>query len=216
MIDVAIIDYGSGNLLSVKRAIDYVGYSSIITNNVDEIRRANKVILPGVGAYGSAMKSLKNFGLIKSINEIAADNIPILGICLGMQLLFESSDEFGMHQGLGLLSGNVRSIRDFFCDQCHAIKIPAVGWFELVRPNLEPTQNQSIDLYETIQDRTAMYFVHSFAVNVDDEAIVTAYYKYGTAMIPASVRYKNIFGVQFHPEKSGTYGLSVLRNFCAL
>lgn len=192
----AIIDYGAGNLFSVKNALDFIGTDSIITSNPDEIRAADRLILPGVGAFPDAMRMLYNTGLVEVIKE-QAEKKPLLGICLGMQLLFDESDEFELTQGLGLISGKISRIKT---DQ----KIPHMGYNELEINHENP-------ILCGIKEKSCVYFVHSYMAYTSSENVL-AYCDY-TIKIPALVARKNIFGAQFHPEKSGEAGLRILSNF---
>ena len=196
---IAIIDYGAGNLFSVKNALNALGQDSVFTKDPEEIRAADKLSLPGVGAFPDAMDKLTACGLIPVIRE-QAEQKPLLGICLGMQMLFEQSEEFGETAGLGLIPGRVVPIETSY-------KIPHMGWNELVIPR------ESKLLYG-IKPGEFVYFVHSFAAKTPME-YVSAYCEYGT-VIPALVEKENVYGAQFHPEKSGRAGLTILKNFCSL
>ncbi len=196
---IAIIDYGAGNLFSVKNALDYLGQQNIFTKDPQVIREADKLILPGVGAFPDAMEKLNACGLVEVIREQAVQK-PLLGICLGMQMLFEESEEFGVTKGLGLLPGRVVPIKTEY-------KIPHMGWNELVIP-------KGSLLLKGVSQGDCVYFVHSFAADTPKENI-SAYCEYGT-VIPALVEKGKVYGAQFHPEKSGRVGLRILKNFCAL
>lgn len=196
---IAIIDYGAGNLFSVKNALDYLGQQNIFTKDPQVIREADKLILPGVGAFPDAMEKLNGCGLVEVIREQAVQK-PLLGICLGMQMLFEESEEFGVTKGLGLLPGRVVPIKTKY-------KIPHMGWNELVIP-------KGSLLLKGVSQGDCVYFVHSFAADTPKENI-SAYCEYGT-VIPALVEKGQVYGAQFHPEKSGRVGLRILKNFCAL
>lgn len=197
---IAVIDYGAGNLFSVKNALDYLGIKSIITSNADDIKNADKIILPGVGAFPAAITKLKNSGLIDVITSEAKVK-PFLGICLGMQMLFDESFEFEYTKGLSLINGKVDKILDT------GLIIPHMGWNMLVKQNDCPLMNG-------LSDRPYVYFVHSYQAYCNDENI-SAYCEYGQK-VPALVFNKNIFGAQFHPEKSGETGLKILKNFESL
>lgn len=196
---IAIIDYGMGNLRSVEKAIRAVGGEALITSDTEEIRRADKVILPGVGAFGDCMKNLTERGLVPIIHETVASGKPLLGICLGLQLFFESSEESPGVKGLGIFEGEVKSI-----PPC-GLKVPHMGWNSLTYCSPSP-------LYEGIAEHEYVYFVHSFHAVPKDPSIITAQTEYGT-MLTASVGRDNVQGAQFHPEKSSRIGLMMLQNF---
>ena len=200
---IAIIDYDAGNLKSVEKALTFLKQDCLITRDFREIEKADKVILPGVGAFGNAMEQLKKYELDKVIREVTEEKKPFLGICLGLQLLFEGSEESDGVQGLRLLEGQIVKIPD-----SEGLKIPHIGWNSL---NL---QNDG-RLFKNMKDMPYVYFVHSYYLKAKDEKIVTATTEYGTH-IHASVEKDNIFACQFHPEKSGTIGLQILSNFAAL
>ena len=193
---IAIIDYGVGNLGSVKNALDYLGFKSVITNDKDVILNASKVILPGVGAFGDAMNEFNRRGFKEVIFKLIEKNTPILGICVGMQMLFERSYEYGVHEGLGILKGNVIKFEGNY-------KIPEIGWNEI-------EVNDNSLLLKGL-DKKYVYFVHSY--HVDESAYATSYAFYAGVRYPASIRYKNVYATQFHPEKSGEVGLKILKNF---
>ena len=196
----AIIDYDAGNIRSVEKALQALGEEVVITRDRDVILGADRVILPGVGAFGEAMARLKSYGLVEVIHEVVARKIPFLGICLGLQLMFEGSEESEGVEGLGILKGKILRIPD-----TPGLKIPHIGWNSLTYPNKGR-------LYEGIPENSYVYFVHSFYLKAEDEAIVTATTEYGTT-IHASVEKDNVFACQFHPEKSGEVGLTILKNF---
>ena len=200
---IAIIDYDAGNIKSVEKAFQFLGEDTILTNDRDAILSADKVVLPGVGAFGDAMKKLKEFNLVNTIYDVADRHIPFLGICLGLQLLFESSDETPGVSGLGLLSGQILKIPNK-----EGFKIPHVGW-----NSLELINNGR--LFKDIDQQAYVYFVHSYYLKAKDEGIVTAKTDYVTD-IHASVEKDNIFACQFHPEKSGDIGLKILKNFAEI
>ena len=198
---IAIIDYGAGNIFSVKNALDYLGLDCKLTSDKDEIKAADAVILPGVGAFPAAMAMLEKSGLIDTIKEEAAKK-PLLGICLGMQMLFEKGYEFEECDGLGLIKGSVR-----YMDEPDLI-IPHMGWNKLEKLNECP-------LLENIGDNEYVYFVHSYKAECADKNI-SAYSEYG-GKVPALVfDGKFVYGAQFHPEKSGDTGLKILKNFGSL
>ena len=196
---IAITDYGAGNLHSVKNALDYLGEKSIITGDADKIVAADKVILPGVGAFGDAMESLKKSGLDAVIKDTAKSGKPLLGICLGLQLMFQKSEESPNVEGLGIFDGKIVKIPD------RGLKIPHIGWNDL-----EIVKNSRI--LKNLGDKPYVYFVHSYYLNADDESVVSAYTNYGERL-GIAVEKDNVFAVQFHPEKSGDTGLTILKNF---
>ena len=201
---IAIIDYDAGNIRSVEKALQYLGQETLITRDRESILKADKVILPGVGSFGDAMGHIRAYGLEEVIQEVVRKEIPFIGICLGLQLLFEESEESPGVKGLGILKGKIAR----FPDQ-EGIKIPHMGWNSLSYPN--PGR-----LFKEIPENSYVYFVHSYYLKADDESIVTASAKYGDVTIHASVEKDNIFACQFHPEKSGETGLHILRNFIAV
>lgn len=197
---VAVIDYDAGNIKSVLKAFRYLGQDVELTRDPEIIRRADHVVLPGVGAFGDAMKRLADYGLVDVIRQVADDGMPFLGICLGLQLLFDSSEESPGAVGLGILKGtNVRFT------EAPGYKIPQIGWNSL------HLQNNG-RLFEGIEDGAFVYFVHSFYAVAENEKVVKATCTY-TDVATASVEMRNIFACQFHPEKSGNVGLQILRNF---
>lgn len=200
---IAIIDYDAGNLKSVEKALVSLGEAYIITRDRKEIQNADKVILPGVGAFGVAMEQLKKYELDKMVHEVAEEKKPLLGICLGLQLLFEGSDESQGVEGLNLLGGKILRIPD-----AEGLKIPHIGWNSLDLP-------REGRLFQGMEEHPYVYFVHSYYLKAQDEAIVTATTEYGTH-IHASVEKDNIFACQFHPEKSSSVGLQILKNFAEL
>ena len=198
----AIIDYGVGNLFSLESSFAAIGESAFVTADPDRILAADRVILPGVGAFSDAAQKLRDTGLDKTVYEVVEKGTPIMGICLGMQLLFDESLEYGRHRGLGLIPGVVRPIADVIPKD---YKIPHIGWNALEFENETP-------IFKYIKNGDHVYFVHSYyAAECDD--YVTANCEYG-AKLTASVQRGNVFGCQFHPEKSGDIGLSILRAFC--
>ena len=200
---IAIIDYDAGNLKSVEKALAYIGEESVITGEREEILKADKVILPGVGSFGDAMANLKRLGLDDVIREVVANGTPFLGICLGLQLLFESSEETPGVEGLGILKGKVLRIPDK-----EGLKIPHIGWNSLKLSN-------NGRLFQGMTGEPYVYFVHSYYLQAEDPAIVKATTDYSTC-IHASVEQGNVFACQFHPEKSSAVGLQILKNFAAI
>ena len=197
---VAIIDYDAGNVKSVEKAVTASGQSAIVTGNPDEILSAEHVILPGVGAFGDAMKKLNQYGLVDTIRRVIEKQTPFLGICLGLQLLFESSEESPGVDGLGILPGKIVRI-----PEKDDLKIPHIGWNSLNYPN----QGR---LFQGVPEQSYVYFVHSYYLQADEPEIVKAVTEYGT-LIHASVEKDNIFACQFHPEKSSEVGMTILKNF---
>lgn len=200
---IAIIDYDAGNIKSVEKALIALGQEVVITSDKEKILKADKVILPGVGAFGDAMENLKRTGLDQVVKEVAQRGIPFLGICLGLQLLFESSDEAPGVEGLGILKGKILRIPDQ-----EGLKIPHMGWNSL---HLENNGR----LFKGIEENAYVYFVHSYYLKAEDEQIVKASTEYSTH-IHASVEQGNVFACQFHPEKSSDVGLKILKNFVEL
>ncbi len=198
---IAIIDYGAGNLFSVANALEFLEIDYKITSNKEEIKSADGYILPGVGAFGYAMQRLSQTGLIETIKE-QVKNKPLLGICLGMQMLFDSSNEFGESKGLSLISGEIKQIKDT------GLIIPHMGWNELV------INDENNPMLKGVKTGDCVYFVHSYMAYTDEKNI-TAHCEYGVK-VPAIVHKGNVYGAQFHPEKSGEIGLIMLKNFCEL
>ena len=199
---VALIDYGVGNLFSLTCSFRAIGAEAFVTADPEDIRKADRVILPGVGAFEDAAAKLRATGLDRVVREIAAEGKPLMGICLGMQLLFERSFEYGEHPGLGLLKGEIRPIAERIPA---GLKIPQMGWNALKKHRESP-------LLKDVRDGECVYFVHSYsAVNCEESLLATT--EYG-ADLTACVGLKNVCGCQFHPEKSGTVGLRILKAFC--
>ena len=199
---IAIVDYGVGNLFSLRSSLAAVGADAVVTGSPDIIRSADKIILPGVGAFGDAARKLRESGLDEVVISEAQKGKPLMGICLGMQLLFEKSYEYGEHEGLGLIPGVIRPISDVIPAD---YKIPHIGWNAL-------HINRQSPILSRIKEGDFVYFVHSFyAAECDGAVIATA--EYG-APLTAAVANKNVYGCQFHPEKSGAVGLEILRAFC--
>lgn len=200
---IAILDYDAGNIRSVEKAFQYLGEETVLSRDRDEILSADKVVLPGVGAFGDAMNKLKDYNLVNTIYDVVDKKIPFLGICLGLQLLFESSDETPGVSGLGILPGNILRIPDK-----PGYKIPHIGW-----NSLELTNNGR--LFDGVAENAYVYFVHSYYLKARDEEMVKASTEYVTH-IHASVEKDNVFACQFHPEKSEDVGLKILSNFAKL
>lgn len=200
---IAILDYDAGNIRSVEKALQHLGEETILTHDFREIQKADKVILPGVGAFGDAMEHLKHYELDRAIKEVIAMDKPFLGICLGLQLLFESSDETPGVEGLGILKGNILRIPEE-----EGLKIPHIGWNSLEFP-------REGRLFQDLPADPYVYFVHSYYLQAQEPQIVTATCEYGV-QIHASVEKNQVFACQFHPEKSGEVGLKILKNFATL
>jgi len=201
---IAIVDYGVGNLFSLNSSFAAIGVETVVTADPEVLRAADKIILPGVGAFEDAARKLRESGLAELLIELAGEGKPLMGICLGMQLLFEKSYEYGEHEGLGLIPGNVRPIADVIPGD---LKIPHIGWNALRLRGESP-------LFSGIREGDCVYFVHSFyAADCDESVIATA--EYG-AELTAAVAKGNVYGCQFHPEKSGPVGLAILSAFARM
>ena len=207
---VTVVDYGLGNLFSISRALSALGAVAEVTSNPEAVRQARWVILPGVGAFGDGMQQLHVRGLVESIRAFVQSGGPLLGICLGMQLLFSESEEFGRHEGLALLPGKVVRLRDADVSG-RRVKVPHIGWSEL-RPS-RSVGEWSATILEGLAAGDAMYFVHSYVPTPEDEAVTIAQMHYGGHPYAAVVGQGRLAGCQFHPEKSGETGLRLLRNF---
>lgn len=201
---IAIINYGVGNLFSLSSSLKAIGYDTVVTGDAETIKKADKLILPGVGAFEDAIKKLRDSGLDKIIYEEVSLGKPLIGICLGMQMLFERSFEYGVHQGLGLIKGEVIPMENTIPKD---LKIPHIGWNYLKIKKSNP-------LLKYISDGDFVYFVHSFYADGCDDAVI-ATTEYGKEMT-AAVAKDNIYGCQFHPEKSGDIGLKILKAFCEM
>lgn len=195
---IAIIDYGMGNLRSVQKALEYLEVSSVITSDIEKIRNSTKIIIPGVGAFPDAMDNMKKKGLDIVVEQAAQEGKPILGICLGMQLLFEESEEITRCEGLGLLKGTIKKIEG-------SVKVPHMGWNNLIF-------EEDCKLLNGVKEGSYVYFVHSYYAELGEDKILNAYTFY-EKKIPGVVSKGNIFGIQFHPEKSGDIGIKMLKNF---
>lgn len=200
---IGIIDYDAGNIKSVEKAFLHLGEEVLVSRNPKILLKADKVVLPGVGSFGQAMENLNRYGLVQVIQEIAGSGTPFLGICLGLQLLFEKSEESPGVKGLGILKGEILKI-----PFSPGLKIPHMGWNSL------KLQNNG-RLFQGIPEDTYVYFVHSYYLKAEEEEIVKAVTDYSTC-IHASVEKNNVFACQFHPEKSSNYGLKILENFAAV
>lgn len=200
---IGIIDYDAGNIRSVEKALSYLGEKTVVSRDPDILKSVDKVILPGVGSFGQAMENLHRYELVPVIRDMIEDGKPFLGICLGLQLLYESTEESPGAEGLGILKGKILKI-----PSSPGLKIPHMGWNSL------QLQNNG-RLFRNIPQDTYVYFVHSYYLQAQEPEIVKAVTGYGTE-IHASVEKDNVFACQFHPEKSGKYGLEILKNFAEL
>lgn len=205
---VAIVDYQLSNLFSVKHAFDYLKIDSEITSDKSVISTSDAAILPGVGAFGDAMNNLKKLGLIDTIKEFIASNKPFMGVCLGMQLLFSESEEFGIHQGLNVTSGKV--IR--FASKDKKIKVPQIGWNQI----LKASKSWDNSPLKNIKNSEFMYFVHSYYVIPQDKSIILSETTYEGIRYCSSLLKNNVFATQFHPEKSGLAGIKIYRDWINL
>ena len=204
---IAIVDYGVGNLFSLQSSLKAVGGDPVVSGDSEVLRQADKILLPGVGAFGDAAEKLDRSGLSQVVKDKAGQGTPLLGICLGMQLLFEKSYEYGEYAGLGLIPGAVTAMEGRIPQE---LKIPHIGWNGLIFPETR----ERCPLFQNLSQGDHVYFVHSYSA-VDCEASVAALTEYG-ALLTAAVQKDNIFGCQFHPEKSGPVGLKILDAFCRL
>lgn len=195
---IAIIDYGMGNLRSVQKGFEKVGFAAVVTADPEVVRRADKVVLPGVGAFGDAMANLKAAGMPEVIQETVQAGKPFLGICLGLQLMFESSEEGGFHEGLKIFTGRVKLLPP-------GLKVPHMGWNQI-------EVQKDVPILKGIPDRSSFYFVHSYYVDPADPAVITTLTEYGIKFTSIA-SLGNVFGIQFHPEKSSILGLTILKNF---
>ena len=202
---IAIVDYGVGNLFSLQSSLEYIGAKAAVTNSAAELAAADKIILPGVGAFGDAAEKLRSSGLYETVQDEARRGKPLMGICLGMQLLFQKSFEFGEHEGLGLLKGEIRPLANVVPP---GYKIPQMGWNAL-RFHVEKHP-----LFRYVGEGDCVYFVHSYYAAGCDESLIASV-EYG-APVTAAVAKGNVSGCQFHPEKSGDVGLNILRAFCEM
>ena len=205
---ITVVDYGVGNLFSLVSSLKYLGLESEVTGDPDRILGAEKLILPGVGAFGDAIGKLRSSGLCEAVMEFAASKRPLLGICVGMQMLFEESLEYGRHQGLGLLPGSVASIEEKTKKLGLALKVPQIGWNSL------KIFREDCPVLSGTRDGEFVYYVHSYYVRNCGDALAAGS-EYGV-LIPGVVWKDNVFGSQFHPEKSGAAGLRFLRTFCEM
>lgn len=210
---IAIVDFGMGNLFSVKHMCSHVGMDAKITSSKQEILSADAVILPGVGAFGDAMDTLRKLDLVDTLKKVAMSNKPLIGICLGMQLLMSKSYEFGKHKGLDIIKGDVIHF-DNPMNKSKKLKVPHIGWNRIYLAKKISTQDDkwSKTLLKGLSNNEFMYFVHSFYVRPVNSDIILSITKYGNIEFCSSFQYKNIFGCQFHPERSGLQGMIIYRN----
>ena len=203
---IAVIDYGVGNLFSLLSSLNYVGLNTKLTNDIEEIKNAKGIILPGVGAFRDAIGNLEKYGLKETLINEAKNGKPFLGICLGMQMLFEKSYEYGEYEGLGLINGTVEEIKKYIPENSD-LKIPHMGWNSLIINE----RFKDDKILKDVDNNEYVYYVHSYFAKTDMKNIVT-YSEYGTK-IPGIVKNENVYGMQFHPEKSGDTGLKLLKNW---
>jgi len=207
---VAVVDYGLGNLFSIDRALQHVGSWAEVTSSAEVLKRSAALILPGVGAFGDGMQQLRLRGLIDPILEFVGSGRPALGICLGMQLLFSESEEFGQYDGLGLIPGKVARLQDLD-PSGRRVKLPHIGWSDIYRTRPKDSRHSAI--LDGVKDGDAMYFVHSYVPFPETDSVCVATASYGGHPYCVVAEQGNVTGVQFHPEKSGEVGLQLLRNF---
>jgi glutamine amidotransferase len=226
---VAIVDYGMGNLFSVKQACEYVGLMPVITSSQQEVEQSEAVILPGVGAFGDAMDTLDRLDLVEVLRDVADSPKPLLGICLGMQLLMSESNEFGKRSGMRIIEGEVTRLQTSV-EGPRQIKVPQVGWNRICIPGQGPDQTDTEDaivpdaivpewkspLFNGLPNREYMYFVHSFYAQPTDADVIVSTTQYGPTKFCSSLRRNNVYGCQFHPERSGPRGLHIYRNLAQL
>ena len=206
---ITIIDYGVGNILSIMRAIEKCGEKCYVSKNNKEVLSSTHIILPGVGAFSAAMEKIKNNHLVNLIRDVSKKKVYFLGICLGMQLLMETSEEFGLHDGVSLIEGNVIHVPKISKNKI--LKVPYIGWF----PLLLKSKNNQDNLLKRIKPNDRFYFVHSYMIEPKNSNVLAFYNNEGNK-IPAIIKKNNIYGCQFHPEKSGLSGLKLLKNFVSL
>lgn len=206
---VSIVDYGLGNLYSVMRAVEYLDFNPVLVNTAEQILEAERLILPGVGAFKNGMEGLRGLNLIEPIQKFCLSGKYFLGICLGMQLMFESGEEFGFHEGLGLLRGKVCALPNSDVNGC-SLRVPHVGW------NLLQKAATDSPLLSQVSSKKMVYFVHSFSAIPTTMENVIATTEYGGHSLVAAVKSGNLYGCQFHPERSGPVGLKILQNFLNL
>ena len=212
---ISIVDYGTGNLLSIARALNHFDYSAKFAQNEKDILNAEKLILPGVGAYGKAMHELSNRGLVNALKTFAGLERPMLGVCLGMQMLLSESDEFGKNTGLDIIPGKVIKIPQK--KDCQSkIKIPHIGWARIQKPDRIEQKNAGHLLLNKISRADWFYFVHSYVAKPAHSEKIIATCNYGNTSLVAAIAHGNVIGTQFHPEKSSLAGLKIIKNFLDL
>ena len=204
---IAIVDYGVGNIFSLYSSFKYIGAEVVLTSDPDEIKKADKIILPGVGAFADAAKKLRDSGLADVVVDEVKSGKPLLGICLGMQMLFARSYEYGEHKGLGLIKGDIVPMEGVVPEN---YKIPHIGWNGLHFPKDKPKN----ELFKYVEENECVYFVHSYYGTKCDKSLIAST-EYGEELT-AAVADKNVYGVQFHPEKSGEVGMKILKAFCEM
>lgn len=209
---VAVVDHGLGNLFSVRQACRQVGLDARVTADPDEVASAAAVILPGVGAFGHAMTQLRDRGLIPALEEVASSGVPLIGICLGMQLLMDVSHEFGVHEGLGLIPGRV----ELLAERSPSVKLPHMGWNDISTAATPADDPWAETPLAGLPGPVSMYFVHSFVAVPDDSEVAIGYTTYAKRTFCSAVRSDNVFGVQFHPERSGAQGLKIYANIARI
>jgi glutamine amidotransferase len=202
---IAIIDYGMGNLRSVQKGFEKVGFDAVVTADPKVLLETDKIVLPGVGAFRDCMHNLEQGGFVEPLLKVIQDGRPFLGICLGLQLLFTESEEFGLHKGLGVIPGRVVRFPDGMVENGEKLAVPHMGWNQISFKNRPP-------VFEGIEEGSNVYFVHSYYVKPDDESVVATTTSYGIDFC-SSIRKDNIVATQFHPEKSQEIGLKILKNF---
>ncbi len=214
--NVAIVDYGVGNLFSVKHACDSVGLQASITSRKQEILSAEAVILPGVGAFGDAIEALRRLDLIQVLREVAASSSPFMGICLGMHLLMDESHEFGNHKGLGIIKGPVIRFDNPIDISGKRLKVPHIGWNRIYKAEKGTGRNPWLNtMLNGLENGEYVYFVHSFYVKPENSELSLSITQYGDVEFCSSLQYKNIFACQFHPERSSLQGLKIYRNMAS-
>tara|TARA_B100000795_G_C22803733_1_gene443453 strand:+ start:506 stop:1144 length:639 start_codon:yes stop_codon:yes gene_type:complete len=211
---IIIVDYGIGNVFSVERSLEHCGAKNVkLSSDPDEIYNADRIILPGVGAFQDGIKGLKDRGLIEPLQNAVTQGKPLLGICLGMQMLVSSSKEFGHHSGLDFIPGKVVPIIESQKSKVSTLKIPYIGWAKL---DIELKQEATKSVFNGIKKNSYVYLVHSFHVQTDNQNDMNGTYNYDAIKVTAAIQKDNVIGLQFHPEKSGEVGLNVIKNFLLL
>lgn len=205
---IAIIDYGMGNLRSVQKGFEQVGFEALVTDDPQQVLQAERVVLPGVGAFRDCIRNLEQGGFVEPIHKVIAEGRPFLGICLGLQLLFSESEEFGLHKGLGVIPGRVVRFPEGMSAAGEKLPVPHMGWNQIGLKGNSP-------LFNGIADQSNVYFVHSYYVKPDDPAVIAATCDYGLEFC-AAIRKDNLVATQFHPEKSQAVGLRMLKNFAEM